>query len=247
MKALFSPRSIPDFAQADEITVSGLEIDPEGETLFLLVWVRQGDEGQESIVSFDKKGRYRSRVEIDGEEIVAGRVDVFASGDFLLIGRHIHWNGSRVAVMPSGGGSLRDVIGLTIDEGHDPDGDVMRPDHTVSAEDGRIYFVADEDRLVYAINPSGDAELAFALLPMPGGPRLIGFLGAAGSRVALKYFEKTAADRGQSWIAVYDVALGERVAVYGPIPGVPLCYSHERSRDHFTLLRDGNTLVSAAP
>jgi hypothetical protein len=71
---------------------------------------------------------------------------------------------------------------------------------------------------------------------------------AAGPRLALVYYEpRPKQDSGRVSVVVYDVRLGERVAVYGPLSGAPLCYEVTGERDQFTVLKDGRFLVKLAP
>jgi hypothetical protein len=64
--------------------------------------------------------------------------------------------------------------------------------------------------------------------------------------VAATYYEQ-AGDSGQFTYAIYDLTLGQRTAVYGPVPGSPLCYQYGDSSDTFTLLGAENHLVTVTP
>jgi hypothetical protein len=119
-------------------------------------------------------------------------------------------------------------------------------DHLARGGDGRIYFVRGGEDSIDVIDASGNSEQAFKLAPMPRNRRLVELM-AAGQRLAATYYEEQADDRGRHWIAVYDVLLGERLAVYGPAPGVPVCYQYNGRQDRFTLLKDGHSLVTASP
>ena len=146
--------------------------------------------------------------------------------------------------MSAGGSSLRDVVGLPIEALGDP---TQPPglDHVVRGGDGRIYFAPDGEDSVYVVGASGDSELAFRLAPAARNRQLVD-LKAAGPRLAAIYYEERSGN-GRSWMEVYDVAFGERVGVYGPATGWPVCYEYSGSQDRFTFLRDGNSLVKAAP
>jgi hypothetical protein len=238
----FNPAAAEPFSDADDVSTLATALDAGG-ALYALVWVRGGETGNQYIVSFDENDRYHSRVELDSQEIVAQQSEIFGSGEVLLRGRRTQPDGARVAVMAAGGGPLRDVVGLptTVEE---PTAAPIS-DHIVRGGDGRIYFAPEGDKWVYVIEPSGDSQQAFRLATMPRNCRLVD-LKAAGQRLAATYYEARPGG-GRSWIAVYDIATGERMDVYGPAPGSPVCYEHDGARDRFTVLRDGSRLVRVAP
>jgi hypothetical protein len=251
----FDPGSVPAFAGADEVKTLATAIDSQG-VLSALVWVPRGEaEGRQYIVSFDKSGRYTSRVEVDHQEIVVQQFEVFGSGELLLKGfRH---DEPRLAVM-SGAGDLRDVLSPAREAPVEPRG-AGSPgpsretapnarldfDHMVRGGDGRIYVARGGESSVYAIEPSAEIEEAFRLSPPPGSLRLAG-LRASGRRLVATYYEQQA-NRMRSWMAVYDVALKEQLALYGPADGPPLCYEYSGSEDRFTYLRNGNQLATLSP
>jgi hypothetical protein len=239
----FNPSSVTAFADADEVTTVATALDATG-TLLALVWVRRGESGNQYIVPFDKSGGHRSVLKLDPLEMIVQGFEVFGSGEFLLRGRRVSPDGPRAAVMSGGGSTLRDVVGLPIEALDDP---TQPPglDHMVRGGDGRIYFAAHGEESVYAVGPSGDSELALRLVPAARNRRLVD-LKAAGPRLAAIYYEERSGG-GRSWMEVYDIALGERVGVYGPATGWPVCYEYSGSQDRFTFLRDGNSVVQAAP
>ena len=72
-------------------------------------------------------------------------------------------------------------------------------------------------------------------------------LKAAGNRLAVTYQEAgRPADGGRFWIAIYDAALGERLAVYGPARQSPACYEYTGREDRLTVLQ-GGYLVRLSP
>lgn len=245
----FEPATIPAFAGAFKVMTTSLAIGPDG-TRHALVSVGRGNARTQYIVSFDDDGQDGSPVKIDASEISVGHIEVFGSGAFLLVGNRIYTRGQAMAVMPAGGGRLRDVVGLppTITEGPDP---TLRPGPGIArmarAEDGRIYFKAPGEDSVYVINASGDAEYAFELAPLPDDRDLrLTDLKAAGSRMAATYHDEEGGAGARYWIVVYDVILGERVALYGPLSSPPICYTYERSRDRFRRF-SGEGIVTASP
>jgi hypothetical protein len=245
--SVLSPRTIPAFADADEITTLGIAIDPSG-TLLALVWVPRGEAGgRHYIVSFDKNGGYRSRLEIEPDEIAVGQFEVFGSGDFLLRGQRPYSEGVRVVVMSAGGGDLHDVVSLSNEHVKDLAATLTFSswsDHFVRGGDGRIYFVPAGEDSVHLIEASGNSQEVFKLAPMPRNRRRLVDLRAAGQRLAAIYFEERPQNKGRHWIAVYDVVLGERLAVYGPASGIPVRYEYSDGQDRFTLLKDGQYLVT---
>jgi hypothetical protein len=249
---LISPGASSVFADAEEVTTITTAVDSGG-TVYALDWVvPRAKKGLQYIVSFDKKGLVHSRVEVDQKEIVAEKLDVFGSGDFLLRGVRRRPDGSlaiRVVVMSSDGGSVREVSGLPSAELEDPNigGNKFSADHFVRGGDGRIYFVPEGDNTVYFIDPSSGASIeAFRLAPMPPERRLTD-LQAAGQRLAAVYFEGGPSG-GRFWMSVHDVALGQQVALYGPISdAAPVCYLYSGGHDSFTVLSQGKNLTTMSP
>lgn len=242
----FSPATVPALANADEITTVAMSLGPGG-TLFALVWARRGEaSGGHYIVSFQETGQYRSHIEVDDDDMAVQRFEVFGSGEFLL--RGVRFSGSpRAAVMPASGGLLQDVVFLPAVDSEVAATPPKLSDHLGRGGDGRIYFVPEGEDSVHVIAPSGLSERAFRLAPVPRTWQLMD-LKAAGSRLALMYFEeRPGRDSGRVSIAIYDVHFGERLAVYGPVSGVPVCYESSGLQDQFTLLKDGRHLVRLSP
>jgi len=247
------PARLAAFEDVDQVTTGSIALDPQG-ALFLLAWVpERGSFGRyasrQYVVSFDWWGRYRSRVALDPEEIAAGALEIFGSGEVLLLGHHTGWDAERIAVLHPGG-RLRDVIGLPLEETAQRVAS-QRVKYVARAASGRIYFASADLTSVHVIDAVGHSRPAFDLAPMPGTQRLVG-LSAAGPRLAATYFEKTpeteaATGGGRYSVAVYDLKRGERAAVYGPIHGSPLCYAYAESEDRFTVLQDGNRLAVLGP
>jgi hypothetical protein len=261
----FNPAVSSKFANAKELTTIAMALDRDG-TLFMLIWARWGGQGEKSgqyIVSFDKKGEYRSHLEVDWEEMLVHQFEVFGSGQFLLRGRRTHTAEPRLAILSAAGQTLQDVVGWSgpsdLLEEPSPTS-TAKFDHLARGGDGRIYVTQQDARqhedVVYAFRSSGESEEVFKLRPMPRGPQLLGWK-AAGDRFAATYLEReqqseasSGDQRGRWWIAVYsNVAdVGElQTTVYGPAPGPPLCYQHKGSGDRFTFLMDGTKLVTMSP
>jgi hypothetical protein len=206
------------------------------------------------IVSFDRKGEYRSHLEVDWHQMLVSQFEVFGSGEFLLRGRRVEPSESRLAILSASGTTLQDVSvfsGRPLDEPPLEDPPQARFDRMVRGGDGRIYVTqedgAGEGDVVYAISAAGDTERLFKLPRMPKDPPLVAWK-AARDRFAASYrAERSAGDRTDRWwAAVYDSASdgGEPEAtVYGPAPGPLLCYQRARSGDRFTFL-DGSRFVT---
>jgi hypothetical protein len=266
-KAIFDLARIPNFADAKTVSTGGIAVDPHG-TLFLLVWATWGggDQPERSgqyIVSFDDKGEPRSQVEVDWREITIQQFEVFGSGQFLLRGRRTRPSEPRIAVFSGDSAKLQDLASWTGDPSDIPDdvpaaGTTPRFDYMARGGDGRIY-VAEQDAqsdeaAVYAIGPHGDIETVLDLQRTPRDRRLIDFRSSGNSLAAV--YEETAPGSDSSsgeqrkrwWIAVHDnLPGGELQALYGPVPGPPLCYQRTGSQDRFTFLTDGDKLVTMAP
>jgi len=230
--------------------------------LYLLVWVTwaKGDDartykGGQYILSFDKKGKCRSKVEVDDRQILVRRFEVFGSGDYLLIGHPNDLEQVRIAVLDASGGNLREVpgwsgfpAGLAGDMNEETS--TTPSDYIVRGSDGRIYIAEQDPRLAYvpvvAFEPSGISGEAFRLRSMPRHQQLRG-LEAAGGRVAAVFSEASPDGNGERWwITVFDSTLGEMQARYGPVPAKPVCYHREGSEERFTFVIRGN-LVTMAP
>jgi hypothetical protein len=264
-KTTFDPAASSKFVGAEEVTTTGMALDQAGR-LFTLVWARwvekgsQAEKGRQYIVSFDRKGEYRSHFEVDWEELLIQQFAVFGSGQFLMRGVRPHSGETRMAIASSGGQTLEDVRGWGGDLSKvldDPDQLEFGP--IVRGGDGRIYVTqkdAQQGRdVVHALGPSGESEEVFKLRPMVRDSRLMGWR-AAGDQFAAEYLEagheaegaSSGDQKGRWWIAVYGSS-GDGVelkSVYGPAPGPPVCYQHTASADRFSFLKDAATVVTMA-
>jgi hypothetical protein len=248
-----SPAAAPKFASSKDLTTLAIAMGHNG-TLFMLVlaeWQREGGvetKGQ-YILSFDQKGKYLSHVEVDWRDILVYQFEPFGSGAFLLRGRRTNTAEERVAILSTDGVLLQDVIeypSKTIQES--TPSRKPRFDHMVRGGDGRIYLLrAERDNdVVYALSPDGACELAFKLTSVSSNSQLTNW-SAAGDRLAATYMEPdpSGGHKNRWWIAVYRSATahGRVEALYGPLPGPPLCYHHGQE-DRFTLLADEGRLVT---
>jgi hypothetical protein len=261
-RTTFDPLTNSKFANATDLTTNAMALDGNG-TLFLLVWARwaanlgQPEKGGQYIVSFDRKGEYKSSLEVDWQEILVSQFEVFGSGDFLLRGRRAHPAESRLAILSASGQTLTDVASWSntlVDEPTPETPPKLKFDHLARGGDGRIYLIEEdpgqEADFVHAISPSGQGERLFKLPSMPSKPRLMGWK-VAGDRFAAVYESPAPSGERSSrwWIAVYTHLANEaepETTVYGPAPGVPICYEHDRSGDRFIFLAGGK-LVSMSP
>jgi hypothetical protein len=255
-KTSFDPTIVTGFADARSVRTISAAVDKNGD-LFVLVWVYTGDaegEGGNYIVAFDKKAKPKSHVKIDPYQLIVQRFEVFGSGDFLLYGHRMHRNATRLAILPSGGGDIAEVVdSQSVDfEDSSPYALMTR------GAAGRIYVAGqDGDGAIYAISAYGERENASfgysregsTLVAMPAGQKLVALMESK-HRVAAVYFEAPSGDRaGRSWITVYDdvAGFGERQVVYGPVEGMPICYQRKGSRDRFTVLLGPTSLVTMSP
>jgi hypothetical protein len=258
-RAIFDPALGSRFAGAKELKALAMALDRDGR-LFVLLWARwsetqgPGEKAGQYIVSFDRDARYRSHLEVDWHQMLVHQLELFGSGELLLRGRRTHTDQPRVAILSPGGRSLQDVRGWAgMSRGLDepaPRGRI-RFDHMVRGGDGRIYAAEHDEPLgkvvVYAFDPSGDAEEVFRLRPMGREPRMLGWL-SAGSRFAAAYLRADAPEgsdqTGQWMVAVYreSSAGGELETLYAPAPSEPVCYQRRGSEDVFTFLT-GSKLV----
>jgi hypothetical protein len=256
----FSPGKGSKFANATELRTMAVAVDQNG-ALFMLIWARwrdnvgQPEKSGQYIVSFDRKGEYRSHLEVDWQEILVNQFEVFGSGEFLLRGRRIHPAESRLAILSASGQTLQDVgssSGQPLDEPSPESTPQSKFDRMVRGGDGRIYVTREEDvgqgDVVYAISASGQSERVFKLPPMPKDPPLVAWK-AADDRFAASYRSDASSGEQTSrwWIAVYsNVADGPEpeTTLYGPAPGPLICYQHKRSGDRFTFLTEGTRLVT---
>ena len=262
----FSPAASSKFANATEITTIAVALNRDGGELFMLIWARWRDNGDQTeteksgqyIVSFNEKGEYQSHLEVDWHEMLVEQFEVFGSGEFLLRGRRPHAAEQRLAILSASGRTLRDVEGWPGNLSEEPSPEsAPKFDYMVGGGDGRIY-VTQEDvpkggDVVYAISASGDSERVFKVRPMRKDPQLKGWK-AAGHRFAAIYLDtaqqlqhSSGEQRGRWWIAVYsNVSDGAepQATVYGPAPGPPVCYEHKGSTDLFTFITDGAKLVT---
>lgn len=257
-RATFSPAASPKFADADDVTTLAVAVDRDG-VLYMLVWATWGEKSAQYISSFDHKGKHRSDLEVDSQQILVHQFEVFGSGEFLLRGRRTDTDEARLVVL-SPEGILRDVV-------DHPTALLKEPsparagafEYMVRGDDGRIYVTQpggrQEGDVVYVLDALGQSTRAFKLAAMPNSRRL-SMWQAAGDRLAATYLEESRSSEaasgghtGRWWIVVYgDVAGRARPqTIYGPAPGPPLCYQYEASRDTFTFLKDGASLVKMTP
>ena len=249
----FKPAEVPKFANVDDLLTIGTALDQHG-TLFTLVWARWREgsthaaKSGQFILSFKQDGQFRSQVEVDPDQILVDKFEVFGSGDFLVRGRRPNSSDPRLAILASSGGTLQDVrrwSGKFLD---DPSPKTAPHfDHMARGRDGRIYVTqpdpGEEGDTVYAISPGGDAERMFKLPRMPKDPSLLGWT-ASDDAFAATYHDG-GEQSGLWWVAVYRNEGDEvQTTVYGPAPGPPICYEHVGAKDRFTFVKDGTKLVT---
>jgi hypothetical protein len=113
--------------------------------------------------------------------------------------------------------------------------------------DGNVYIVS-EGGSAYAISASAEVIGTINLASPQTGARLFD-LKISGRRMAALYN----IEDGQPalrWIAIYDLNSRDRVATYGPVREIVMCYRAEGAYDRFLLLgvRDGRKVAfSASP
>jgi hypothetical protein len=165
--------------------------------------------------------------------------------EFLLEGA-LPRAGRRLAIMPALGGALQDVVAAADPASAEP-GTLPMLDHVARGADGRIYFTSAGSRSLHVLTAhAGTSEEAFRLPEVPRLWRIFDLM-AASNRLALVYYESgKRADDGRFWIAVHDALLGDRLALYGPAPGAPVCYEHVGGQDRFTVLQGGYRLTLSA-
>lgn len=253
-RVTFNPAAISKFAEADDVTTLAVAVDRDG-VLFMLVLATWGEKSAQYIVSFDHTGKHRSDLEVDSQQILVHQFEVFGSGEFLLRGRRTDTDEARLAVL-SPEGILRDVVDhpAVLLKGPSP-ASTAAFEYMVRGDDGRIYVTQrggrQEGDVVHVLDALGQSKVAFKLAPMPNKGRLSVWQ-AAGDRLAATYLEEGRSSEaasgehsGRWWIAVYGNVAGRAKVqtIYGPAPGPPICYQYEASRDTFTFLKDGASLV----
>jgi hypothetical protein len=146
--------------------------------------------------------------------------------------------------MPAIGGALQDVVAVA-DASSAESAPPPISDRFARGGDGRIYFVPDDSSSVYAVTPAGTSEEVFRLSDVPRQWRIFD-LKAAGNRLAVTYREETGADHARYWVAIHDPRFGERLALYGPSPGAPLCYEFSGQQDRLTVFQSGYLVTLTA-
>jgi hypothetical protein len=254
------PARSPKLAAANSLLTADVAVDEHG-SVFLLVWATwygatpQSDAYKQFVVSFDRKGEYRSVVEIDHEEFSAHQLQVFSSGAFALRGRRAGSAQTTVAILSPGGG-LKDVVRWpgrpSADDSELPG---AGPEYLVRGEDGRVYFTdfeaQDDFVTIYALRDTGDSEPVQKLPRRLSGGRSLQDLRWADRRFAATYFEADESrgeGQGRYWIAVADEGgEGSPRAIFGPAPSTPTCYQHSDAGDRFTFFKEQGNLVTMAP
>jgi len=268
---LIKPATIPAFAKSGAVVVTdSIAVDPAG-SLFVVSKVTRGESVNQYIVSFDSDGKYISHQEVDGDQIIIKRLEALGAGEFLLFGVRLGFGvppQPRIAIMDARDASLRDLPAPADTEKEEDESppaveDQKRQegesraerhksltvsDQMVRGGDGRIYFVPQGKQSVHVIEKTGERRVAFKLASMPRSGRLrLSDLKAAGTRLVAVYYEPLPEDRANFWMDVYDVNLGERVALYGPASAPPICYQQSTTgAEQFTLMR-GAVLVTVSP
>jgi hypothetical protein len=258
-RVTFSPGRGSKFSNATELKTLAMAVDRDG-ALFMVVWAAWHDKAGKPeksgqyIVSFDRKGEYRSQVEVDWHEMLINQFEVFGSGEFLLRGRRIEPAESRLAVL-SGSGKLQDVTVLSgrfLDEPPLESAPQSRFDRMVRGGDGRIYVTQEDDAgqgdVVHAVSASGESERIFKLPRLSKDPPLVAWK-AANDRFAASYRSDAAPGEQAShwWIAVYSSGpegVEPDASLYGPAPGPLICYRRGGAGNRFTFLMDGTKLVT---
>lgn len=232
-----SRASIPGLDSRAELSLEAVAFDAAG-ALHVLV---KGPADQ-FLASFASDGRYRSRTDVDYRHFAASSFAVFASGEFLVSGRSPETpTRGRLAVLGASGG-LFDVVLPEAAPTAKPSRLTQLAYFDLAADepaaDGNVYYARPApEGFVYAISPAGDIMSRFAI-PSPRPKAGLAAIKVSGSRLAAIYREPGVEGEGMtSWVGVHDLASGSRLAAYGPVHNLILCYrSGGGVPDSFTLL-----------
>ncbi len=225
-----------------------------GGDLYVLARSQSEKGAKQSVVSFDSQGKYRSKIDVDIEEIVVDNFAAFGAGAFLLAGERPHSPGGARRAVLAADGTLRDVwlpeSGAnrenTVDTGE------MFTSFAEVGPDGRIYFARNTDKSdVYSISSSGEIDKLFDLVPPRRNARLTAIKISRNRLAAIYQIDVPETGTSSREVSIHDLSTGETLASYGPIPNLVMCYqSTEALPDRFTLFSIKNwrmQLLTALP
>jgi hypothetical protein len=225
-----------------DVGIEAIALDNAG-SLYALTDVQTRDGSRQFVVAFDADGRYKSKVEIDPEEILVDRFGVVGSGEILLSGYRPRRTTQRIVVMAAGGGRLRDVVVPTESSGEEgptssPNPETPTVEHVEAGPDGRLYVGPDAIAgPVWAISSSGTVTGKFALAPPKRDVKLVGIRVSIGRLAAIYDESRPGSSSSWRWIVVHDLSTGEHTDTYGPVTKLVMCYQSGRGLpDRFTLL-----------
>jgi hypothetical protein len=220
---------------AEDSHINATALDAGG-NLYVLADVLTPDGSRQMIVSFDNKGQYKTKLELDSKELLVGQLAVFASGEFLLSGRRPNGE-ARLVVMSPSGGSLDGVsLPPSDDEATGPAAVIRSISWAEPAADGRVYFCQSATgKRVYGVLACGQVDKTMKLVPPRRDAQLVE-LRVSGKRLAALY-EETRPNQASTlrWIVVHDLLSGEAAASYGPVRNLLMCFQSSDGSDSFTL------------
>jgi hypothetical protein len=221
--------SVPGFTD-----LGATALDADGH-LYALVSATADGEHRQYVVSFDDRGRLRSRVPLDGRRVDASGLAVFGSGEsVLLLGRRPESDRPRLAILGLEDDSWRT---LALPEPLDPlalDGSWLL--QAQPGPDGRVYVTQRRQGggLAYAISAAGQVSGPIELRS-PRRHAKLSQVHPSGGRLAAVFQDPSGEGRSHFWVTVHDLASGHPLETYGPLPLVWCYQANEGTSDLFTL------------
>jgi hypothetical protein len=221
--------SLPEMAALDAPRIMAMTLGVDDD-LFIVV---KGRQGPAWILAFGRDGKLRSKTKVDVGPLAISLLAVFRTGEFLVAGSRLGDDGGPEPLLGvlDGGGSLLHPIRDSAEraaEGVPAPRKVLSSDWLAIAQpdrEGSVYVArsAPQGPLV-EVSRFGDVVRTLPVAPPEPGALLTGFR-VAGRRAAVEH-QGARGDRPSPprFISVYDLATGERLAVYAVERGTLLCY-----------------------
>jgi hypothetical protein len=199
------------------------------------------------IASWDNKGQFRWKRELDESTLAVESFSVFTTGELLLVARDRQTLADTIAI--TDGTSQPRRVKFPFAER----GDAPERVHAESGTDGRIYVTQSPGDRVYPIASTGSIGASIEIA-RPRAPDVqLASLHVSRGRVAATYQGKPSGQplTTPRWIVVHDIQTGRHIATYGPLPKMLVCYQRQDAGDQFTMLNvagaNWQMLVASAP
>ena len=184
------------------------------------------------IASWDPRGQFRSKRELDESNLAVHSFGVFATGEFLVIARDRQAMTDVIAI--TDGTSQPRRIKSPFADG----GDATERLHAEPGPNGRVYLAQASGDRVYPIAQTGSIGGSIEIARPSGQDIRLISLHISHGRLAAAYQGKPSGQplTPPRWVVVHDVETGRHIATYSPLPKMLACYQRTEAGDQFTML-----------